>query len=227
IAERIGRDRLRSYFDNLGLTSRNPVELPESARPLLPTLWDDDAMLSASFGHGIMVTPVALAQAYSAIINGGMEVPLTIRKRTAPPPAGKRVVSPATSAVMLQIMRANVMRGTGKSAAVPGIAVGGKTGTGEKVIAGHYSTEKQVSSFAAAFPVNGGSATKRYFVLVLLDEPHGASSTGAIVAAPAVGHVIDRIAPFLGIARQDLTGEKVLGADGVSNLDEEEGEEGQ
>ena len=69
-----------------------------------------------------------------------------------------------------------------------------------------YSTTKQVSSFAAVFPTTGGPQTKRYFVLILMDEPQrghlGLDPTGGIAAAPAAGRVIERIAPFLGVKRQ-------------------------
>jgi len=69
-----------------------------------------------------------------------------------------------------------------------------------------YSTSRQVSSFAAVFPTDGPIDAPRYFVLVLLDEPKtdasGARPTGGIVAAPATGRIIERIAPFLGVERR-------------------------
>ena len=210
LAERIGPTRLSHYFDALGLTRPAKVELRESAMPLVPRKWDEDAVASTSFGHGIDVSPLALSRAMGALLNGGSLVPLTIRK--VPDGAkvgGPRVVSEKTSLEMLQIMRANVTGGSGGKADVPGLTVGGKTGTGEKydpAIRG-YSPTKQVSSFAAVFPTDGDAKTDRYFVLILMDEAHGNAatsgfSTGRWVAAPAAGRVIDRIAPFLHVRRQ-------------------------
>lgn len=213
LAERIGGERLSQYFTNLGLTKPARVELQESARPLTPRKWDQDAVASTSFGHGMNVSPLALAQAMNALLNGGEMMPLTIRK--LPPgvrPEGKRVLSENTSAEMLKIMRANVVPGEGGSggkADVPGLSVGGKTGTGEKydsAIRG-YNHQRQVSSFAATFPTDGPVEADRYFVLILLDEPKGNAnsfgfSTGGWVAAPAAGRVIERIAPFLGVKRK-------------------------
>jgi cell division protein FtsI (penicillin-binding protein 3) len=135
-------------------------------------------------------------------------LPLTIKK--LPPGAvvhGPRMVSERTAETLLQIMRSNVSCtcGSGKSANVPGLNVGGKTGTGDKwdPAIKHYSTTKQVSSFAAAFPTDGPLSAPRYFVMVLMDEPKkdktGADPTGGIVAAPAVGKIIERIAPMLGV----------------------------
>ena len=73
---------------------------------------------------------------------------------------------------------------------------------------------------AAVFPTSGPVEAKRYFVLILMDEPQGNAktygySTGGWVAAPAAGRVIDRIAPFLGVERQNEI-IKVVGDDGVA-----------
>jgi cell division protein FtsI (penicillin-binding protein 3) len=210
LAMSVGPDRMSRYFDAFGLTKPAKVELLESARPLTPRKWDEDAIASISFGHGIDVSPLAVTRAYDALLNGGYLLPLTIKK--LPPGAkvtGPRVLSDRTSMEVLQLMRANVTGGSGKSANVPGLNVGGKTGTGDKYDPAirTYSHTKQVSSFAAAFPTDGPPSAPRYFVFIMMDEPHpgpnGADPTGGIVAAPAVGHVIERIAPFLGIRRRE------------------------
>jgi cell division protein FtsI (penicillin-binding protein 3) len=127
-------------------------------------------------------------------------------------PEGPRVLTEETSQQMLRIMRANVIPGEGGSggkADVPGLSVGGKTGTGEKYDPAlkAYNHQRQVSSFAAVFPTDGPLEADRYFVLILLDEPKGNArtsgfSTGGWVAAPAAGKVIERIAPFLGVHRK-------------------------
>ena len=210
LAESIGAIRLSHYFGGLGLLKAAPIELKESARPLTPKVWNIDAVASTSFGHGMNVSPLALSRAMGALLNGGTLVPLTIKK--LPPNAqvnGTRAIQDKTSREMLQIMRANVTGGSGGKADVPGLSVGGKTGTGEKVdpVTHTYSNTKQVSSFAAVFPTEGATTDDRYFVLILLDEPHATAktfgfSTGGWVAAPAAGRVIARIAPFLGVQRQ-------------------------
>ena len=209
LAVGVGPERLSRYFTALGLTTAAEVELKESASPLTPKVWNEDAVASTSFGHGMNVSPLALTRAMLPLLNGGKLVPLTIRKQ-APGyrPEAKRVLSETTSAQMLQIMRANVTGGSGGKADAPGLSVGGKTGTGEKYDPEirRYNGKRQVSSFAAVFPSDGPLENDRYFVLILLDEPHGAPetfgySTGGWVAAPATGHVIARIAPFLGVSR--------------------------
>ncbi|MDP1618810.1 penicillin-binding protein 2 [Phenylobacterium sp.] len=209
LAVGVGPERLSRYFTDLGLTTAAEIELKESASPLTPKVWNEDAVASTSFGHGMNVSPLALTRAMLPLLNGGKLVPLTIHKREPGfrPPV-KQVLSETTSAQMLQIMRANVTGGSGGKADAPGLSVGGKTGTGEKYDPEirRYNGKRQVSSFAAVFPTDGPLENDRYFVLILLDEPHGTPetfgySTGGWVAAPATGQVIARIAPFLGVSR--------------------------
>ena len=219
LAEAVGPQRMGNYFKGLGLTTPAKVELIETARPLTPKVWNEDAVASTSFGHGINVTPLALARAYGAVLNGGNLIPMTIHKlESGAKVAGTRVMSERTSLQMLSIMRANVSgeSGSGRSANIPGLSVGGKTGTGEKYDPAirAYNHGRQVSSFAAVFPTTGGHGTKRYFVLILLDEPHASAnsagySTGGWVAAPAAGRVIERIAPFLGVQRRADLGQAI------------------
>jgi cell division protein FtsI (penicillin-binding protein 3) len=115
---------------------------------------------------------------------------------------------------MLYLMRQNVLVGTGGRADAQGLSVGGKTGSAQKVIDHRYAATRLVSSFAAVFPTEGPADAKRYFVLILMDDPNGDAEsrgvrTGGMVAAPVAGRVIDRIAPFLGVRR---TGEASIAA---------------
>jgi len=208
MALRAGGQNLTRYFRRFGLFDAAPVELQESAKPILPRQWNDNAVASASFGHAISVTPLALTAGMGAILNGGTYVPLTIKPmKPGARPQGARVVSETTSQAMLQLMRLNVVHGTGGKANAPGLRVGGKTGSAEKIVDGRYAKTTLVSSFAAVFPTDGPPEADRYFVLILMDEPKGNAesfgfATGGWAAAPAVGRVIDRIGPFLGVARR-------------------------
>ena len=219
LALAMGQQTMSRYFQQLGLLQAADVELLESAKPLVPRRWDDNTLASSSFGHAISVSPLALTAAMGAVLNGGHYVPLTLRRLEGQErPAGRRALSEETSRAMLDLMRLNVVRGTGSKANIAGLRVGGKTGSAEKVIGGRYDRSRLVSSFAAVFPTDGPIDGDRYFVLILLDEPianadSAGQRTGGWTAAPAAGRVIERIAPFLGVRRaadpyQTATGDK-------------------
>ena len=207
LALEMGESTFKKYFEALGFFAPAEVELAESARPIVPRRWSQDTVASASFGHAISITPLQLAAGMGAVLNGGAYVPLTLVKpKAGEAPQGRRVMSTATSRSMLDLMRLNVTKGTGRKADAPGLSVGGKTGSAEKAVGGRYDRSKLISSFAAVFPTDGPMEQKRYFVLILVDEPKGNAETfglrtGGWVAAPTAGRVIDRVAPFLGVKR--------------------------
>ena len=206
-----GPDTMERYFRSFGLFNAAPSELIESTRPFLPPRMTQNTVASMAFGHSISVTPLQLATGFSAIFNGGIYRPLTLRP-LAPgqqPAAGHRVISEHTSATMMALMRDNVLEGTGTQADVVGLRVGGKTGTATKLVNGRYVEGKNaanLASFAAIFPTDGPLNADRYLVLIMLDAPkktaadHGVT-TAAFTAAPTAGRVINRIAPFLGVRR--------------------------
>ena len=196
------------YFRGFGLFAAAPSELIESAHPLLPRKLSDNAVATMAFGHAISVSPLAIATGMSAILNGGVYRPLTLKKLEPgqAPAAGRRVIQPSTSRTMLNLMRANATDGTGRKANVPGYRVGGKTGTATKIVGGRYDGTKNLASFAAIFPTDGPLGADRYYVLIMLDEPHataetGGFTTGGVTSAPTAGRVIERIAPMLGVQR--------------------------
>lgn len=201
LAVEMGPDTMRDYFQRLGLLDAAPIELSESARPRRPRQWDDSTRASLSFGYGIMITPLQMTAAMVPLVNGGVYRPLSLRRGGAGG-EGRRVVSAETSASMRELMRANVLRGSGKQADAAGLRVGGKTGSANKLVNGRYDASHGVGSFAAVFPADGPDTTRRYVVFVLIDEPSQGSRLGGAIAAPVVGRVADRIAGFLGVQRR-------------------------
>ena len=201
IADAMGPERLQAMFKRLGFDTRPDVELHERQRPIWPTYWARVTTMTTAYGHGIAVTPLHLASAYAALVNGGIWRPATLLK-VAPgqAPAGRRVISAETSARMRQLLRLVVLQGTGKKGEAPGYRVGGKTGTAEVAMKTGYSKKRNVSTFAAAFPMDA----PRYVVVAMLDSPiANASSAGQTTAAwtvaPVVSRVILRTAPLLGV----------------------------
>ena len=201
IADDLGREPLEKLFRDLNFDERPGIELKERAFPLWPKNWGRVTTMTTSYGHGIAVTPLHLASAYAALVNGGVYRPATLLKLgDKAPPQGRRVFKAATSARMRQLLRLIVSDGTGKQADAPGFRVGGKTGSAEKPGAGGYRRHSLVSTFAAVFPMDN----PRYVVIVMIDEPKGnayssGQRTAGWTAAPVVRKVVTRAGPMLGV----------------------------
>ena len=201
----VGGKRLRHFLADLGMFRKTPVEIGENGRPLYPRRWREINTMTVSFGHGVAVSPLHLASAVAAVVNGGiLHAPTLLRREPQTGPEGKRVLSRATSDKMRRLMRLVVAEGTGSKAAAAGYLVGGKTGTAEQAGRGGYRKKRLLSSFIAAFPMH----QPRYVVLALLDQPRGTVkthgyATGGWVAAPVVGRTIARIGPLLGVKPVD------------------------
>ena len=201
IADELGAAPMQQLFRNLQFDQRAPIELKERAKSLWPYNWGRITTMTVSYGHGIAVTPLHLASAYAALVNGGIWRPATLRKLHANEvPEGHRVFSAATSARMRQLLRMIVAAGTGRSADAKGFRVGGKTGSAEKPEEGRYNKSSLVTTFASAFPMDN----PRYVVLAMMDEPKGNAQTfglrtAAWTAAPVVKRVVERTGPMLGV----------------------------
>jgi cell division protein FtsI (penicillin-binding protein 3) len=215
MALKVGPQLQQEYFRRFGFLDRPVTELPETAKPMFPapSRWSDLTTMTAAYGHGVAVTPLQVAAADAALVNGGVLIPPTFLRRTEAEAQafGKRVVSEKVSNQLRYLFRLNVEDGSGKSADVPGYLVGGKTGTAEKVENGRYSSTKNINSFLAAFPIDD----PQYVVLVVLDDPHaaksGAGTTAASNAAPTVAAVVRRAAALLGVTpRQDQAASALL-----------------
>lgn len=201
IADQLGKEKMEAMFRSLEFNKRPEIELKERAFPLWPREWGRLSTMTTSYGHGIAVTPLHLASAYAALVNGGIWRPATILKLgDKAPPQGRRVFKASTSARMRQLLRLIVSDGTGRQADAPGFRVGGKTGSAEKPGAGGYRRHSLVSTFSAVFPMDN----PRYVVLVMIDEPKGnafssGQRTAGYTAAPVVKKVVMRAGPMLGV----------------------------
>lgn len=148
--------------------------------------WRPIEKATMAFGHGLSVSLLQLARAYTAFANDGLVVPLTVLKRREGV-IGKRVMSRETSRevrAMLELVTQD--EGTAPQARVMGYRVAGKTGTAHKVENGGYAHNKYVSSFVGLAP----ASNPRLVVAVMLDEPSGRQYYGGLVAAPVFSRVM-------------------------------------
>jgi cell division protein FtsI (penicillin-binding protein 3) len=203
IAAQIGAERQKYFLGKMGFLDRVKVEFSERARALTPgSNWGPLEVMTVGYGHGIAVTPLHLATGYATLFNGGVYHPATLLKvgPNHSVPRGIRVFSEDTSYRMRALLRLVVTQGTGKKADAPGYRVGGKTGTAEKLLNGHYTSSAVVTTFAGVFPMD----EPRYVVVVMLDDPKATADTYGFHTAgwnvaPVVSRTISRVAPMLGV----------------------------
>jgi cell division protein FtsI (penicillin-binding protein 3) len=197
-----GVEAHKAFLRKMGQLDRLRTELPESASPIVPKRWSELNTITIAFGHGLSVAPLQAVMGINAVMNGGYLIPPTFLKRTEEEARGlaKKVIKSETSDKMRYLMRLNAEIGTAKQADVKGYYIGGKTGTSEKVVNGHYSKKQVLNSFTAIVPADN----PQFQVLVMLDEPKALPETHGFItsgwnAVPTGGKVIARIAPLLGI----------------------------
>jgi cell division protein FtsI (penicillin-binding protein 3) len=157
--------------------------------------------MTISFGHGMAFSPLQAGSAVAALVNGGLFHRPRLTKNSNESSVETRVISPQTSAHMRYLLQQDVISGSGQNAAVPGLTVGGKSGTSEKVVNGKYDANRLFASFIGVFPIHD----PRYLVMTGLDEPkankdtHGFATAGWN-AAPFAGDIIRRVAPIMGVS---------------------------
>ena len=164
------------------------------------------------FGQSVAVTPIQLAAAVSAAVNGGylyspyivgqvVSSDGTVIEQADPSPV-RQVISGETSATVRQILQSVVDNGTGRNAKIEGYYVGGKTGTAQKYDEyGRVSAGSYICSFIGFAPADD----PQYLCLILVDEPHVGSIFGSTVAAPFVRRVLSEILPYSGIQPSHLS----------------------
>jgi cell division protein FtsI (penicillin-binding protein 3) len=204
IADHLGKTRQQAWLKKMGFLDKVEIELKERGRALNPgARWGPFETMTIGFGQGIAVAPLQLAMGYATLFDGGIYHPPTILKIGPDHPLapGRRVFTADTSYRMRALLRLVVMKGTGKKADAPGYRIGGKTGTAQKLINGHYSQTINITSFAGVFPMDD----PRYVIVVMLDEPKATPETYGFTTAgwnvaPVVSRTVSRIAPMLGVA---------------------------
>lgn len=209
LALRLGADRFYSRIQKFGIGTKTGVGLPGEEDGLLmpPNRWSAVSIGQFAIGQGVGVTPMQMIRVYSAIADGGTMLPPRIvrdiylgdRHETAPPEAGRRVLSERTAATMRDLLQKVVEEGTGKSARLSGYTAGGKTGTAQKIDAsGTYSHSQYVASFIGFAPVNKPAVT----ILVVIDSPVGAIYGGE-VAAPVFRSIAEQTLGYLNVPQDN------------------------
>ncbi len=217
----IGSRTMYQTMRRFGFGQPTEVGLPGESAGIVPALadWSGTSLPTMSFGHGIAVTPLALARAYCAIANGGLLLRPRILDAVLDSDGHvvyrysreleRRVISERTAAVLRRFLRAVVVRGTGNpTARVPGYTTAGKTGTAQVAENGGYVPGAYVASFVGFIPAE----KPRFVILVKVDRPRGAIY-GSVIAAPAFAEIARIAMMHAGVLP---TGPRLVDRDGLS-----------
>lgn len=212
---RVGKKYQRQFLQKINLDKElSDFELTEKARPLFNSekRWNDDMMATISYGYSVSATPLHIITAFSAVVNGGIYRQPTLLSEPHEREE-KRILSAENSEKMRSLLRAVVVRGTGKRANVEGYEVMGKTGTADKLSpSGGYDRGKSMSTFISGFP----ASNPQYALLVVMDNPKASKETYGYTTAgwnavPVSKNIISSVAPQLNVkANFDLEKQKSI-----------------
>jgi cell division protein FtsI (penicillin-binding protein 3) len=162
--------------------------------------WSDLDRATFSFGHGLTVSVLQLAHAYSVFANDGIKNPVSLLRKDEVP-QGERVISEEIARKMVDMLDTVAgSEGTAKRAQTEAYNVGGKTGTTHKLaLQGGYEPNKYVSMFAGFAPVND----PRLVAVVMVDNPKGKEYYGGAIAGPVFSEIISGSLRILNVAPDD------------------------
>ena len=227
-SERVEPEPFYSMLRSFGFGFPTGLPFPGETHGQLrrPSSWSVRSKPTIAFGQEISVSAVQVVTAATALANGGILLrPHIIKKIVAPDGAilesfdrepVKQIISPGTANRLLAMMEtATEPSGTAREAAVDGIRISAKTGTGEMLDkeTGKYSEEAFLASTLAIFPAD----EPRYIVYGVIDYPKGEEYYGSRIAAPVVREVIEELATYYGIPR---TGDIIVKHPGKISVEE-------
>lgn len=247
IALKLGGERFYDYIQKFGILEKTGIDLAGESKGIFfdkalvtdTDKWGTASLTSGSFGQTFKITPLQLVRAIASVVNGGnlLEPYIvseivdsngkTVLKQE--PTLVRQTISKETSDTMRTLIQSVVEEGTAKNAKVPGFAIGGKTGTSEKIDVFDENGQRvldKIVSFVGIAPMDD----PEYIVLVALDTPSRATGiyiSGGVMAAPTVGAVMADILPYLGVERvfsdENAASQKVIVED-FSGLTKSEAE---
>lgn len=214
IGQALGKNKFYDYFKAFGFTETTGIDLPGEASSIYVNTSEKGPveLASSSFGQTNKITPIQMITAYAAVVNGGYLVtPYVVEKivdtngnviKTTEPSIKRQVISEETSAVMRQVLEDVVNTKGGSNAYIKGYAIGGKSGTSQKIDKTNETGNENlyVSSYCAFAPADD----PEIIMLVMVDEPTARDQNGSlmyygsVVAVPAVVNVLKEALPHLG-----------------------------
>jgi len=234
IALKLGGERFYEYIEKFGVLEKTGIDLAGESKGVFfdkalvtdTNKWGTASLTSGSFGQTFKITPLQLVRGISAVVNGGYLLEPYIVSEVVDadgntvlkqePTVLRQVIREETSETMCRLIESVVTEGTAKNANVFGYAIGGKTGTSEKIDVFDENGQRvqdKIVSFVGIAPMDD----PEYIVLVALDTPSRATGiyiSGGVMAAPTVGAVMADILPYLDVkhnyTEEDAAGKTVV-----------------
>ena len=197
LSRSLEHDSVRNLMANMGLGRTSSTGFPGERTGVLPYLSERQEVEQAtlSYGYGLSVTPLQLAQSYIPFANDGRLLPVSLYKQSESP-LGERVMPKEVANQVLHMMETVISaKGTARKAAVTGYRVGGKTGTAHKAVAGGYADDAYISVFAGIAPISD----PRIIMVVMVDNPKGQEYYGGEVAAPVFSRVMSGVLRLMNV----------------------------
>ncbi len=208
LGQKLGTNTLMSYIRKLGFGEKTGIDLNGESTGILfnPDKMGAVELATTSFGQGISVTPIQQVTAVSAVVNGGsLYEPYLVKSMQEPetnsiislkePVLRRKVISEETSKLARYALESVVANGSGRNAYIENYRVGGKTGTAQKVEAGHYMDGNYILSFIGFMPADD----PQIVVYVAIDHPVGVVQYGGTVAAPVAKSILETAISVLDI----------------------------
>ena len=198
IALALPPEHLWDTFHRVGFGNVTGSGFPGESSGILTDFfgWSEIKRATLSFGYGLSVTPLQLAQAYSVIASGGLLYPVTFQRVDTPVEPERVLAAHAALQVRAMLEAVTDEEGTGRRARISGYRVAGKTGTVRKSAAGGYAKDRYIAVFAGMAP----ASSPRLVAVVTIDEPGGEEYYGGEVAAPVFAEVMAGALRLQGIA---------------------------
>lgn len=190
IGSKLGDKKLVSYLKKFGFGETTDIDLQGEDTGYLKgdSSWYPIDYATVTFGQGIAVSQIQMLRAFAAIINGGnLMRPMIVSSITSQngeinkikPKIQRKVIDERASMLIRKMLESTVAHGEVKYSLPEGYTVGGKTGTAQIPIAGHYDPSKTFASFIGFSPVD----KPRFVIMVSLKEP-SSSIWGSETAEP-------------------------------------------
>lgn len=207
IGEKLGKNKLLSYLSNYGFGESTDIDLEGEnfASIKSKAQWYPIDYATATFGQGIAVTPIQMIRGFSALVNGGELLrPHVVKqiiygggKKEIKKQVDRRVLTERTSEIVKKMLVSAVEKGEYKWIRPKGYRIGGKTGTAQIPIEGHYDPSKTIASFIGFAPAD----EPKFIALVVLEEP-SSSIYGSETAAPLFFEIAKELFVYYNIAPQ-------------------------